>query len=557
MKKNKHLLLGSSIGCLVLLLMAAIEENFRKQWRGIQAAGQNDDGPISVQLRQIVNPGLRHSDRCISCHVSMGAGDANVTGARILRTHRPVVHDPAEYGCTICHAGQGLATEKEDAHGDVQFWPSPMFPARYAYAGCGACHTPLDVPNRDLLGRAKGAFERLDCLACHRVDGRGGTIRPGGGGMEGPDLSRIGIAGYKTDWYEKHLELSRKAEAKAAGNGPWKNSFAAVSEADRRLVATYLATLVSAPRLIEAKAVFHSTGCLGCHKVSGAGGDEGPELTRAGEKDPGQLNFVPVPGKATLDNWLAEHFRSPGSLVAESKMPALGLSEADIDKLTLYVMSLRRMDVPASYVPRDRMNAARFGAREFTTDGATVYGVFCAGCHGLEGQGRRAPGMAAFPSIANSDFLSRVEDEFLANTIRSGRPGRRMPPWGEKEGGLRPEEIQAVIRHLRSLGGVEARPDSKPARWVSGNKEEGRQLFAASCSGCHGAKGEGGEGPALNNQVLLSKATDTYFVETIGKGRRGTGMAGFEEPSTVRRTLTRLEIESIVSFIRSWEGGKS
>ena len=551
MKKNKYLLLGSSLGVFVLLLAAAVQENFRKEWRAIQSVARSDEGSIPVQLRQIVNPGLRSTDRCISCHVSMGPGEEGVTGGKILATHKPVVHDPAEYGCTVCHGGQELATDKADAHGDVHFWPEPMLPVRFSYAGCGTCHTALQVPKREMYQTARTAFERLDCLACHRVDGRGGTIRPGGGGMEGPDLSRAGLAGYDRDWYTKHLK-----KAGEAASGPWKTSFAAIPEADRELLVAYMATLVAAPALVEAKAVFHSTGCLGCHKVSGVGGDEGLDLTRAGQKDPGQLSFAGVSGEDSVSNWLGEHFRSPGSVVAGSQMPALGLADKDIELLTMYVLSLRRRDVPASYLPKDRVRGTRFGEREFASDGATIFGTFCAGCHGLEGRGRRAPGMPAFPSIANPDFQELVSDDFLKETIRRGRPGRRMPAWGEKEGGLRPDEIDRVAAHLRGLSGVSFKPESKPPRWVSADASLGRRIFAATCAGCHGAKGEGGDGPALNNQVLLKNATDTYLVETISRGRRGTAMNGFAQPSTVHPTLARAEIESVVAFIRSWDGGK-
>lgn len=88
-----------------------------------------------------------------------------------------------------------------------------MLPARYSYAGCGTCHAPLNVPSREPYQRAVSAFERLDCYACHRVEGRGGTIRPDGGGMEGPDLSKAaeGLTGYDREWYPKHVEKMQKA----------------------------------------------------------------------------------------------------------------------------------------------------------------------------------------------------------------------------------------------------------------------------------------------------------------------------------------------------------
>jgi mono/diheme cytochrome c family protein len=547
MNKNKYLLVASSLGALLLLVIAAVEENFAKPWRRLQADGRVGEEAIPVQLRQITNNNLRVADRCVTCHVSMAPGEKDVTGAKLFSPHKPVIHDPAEFGCTVCHGGQGLATEKEDAHGDVDFWPEPMIPARYSQAGCGTCHSPAGIPTRDVFLKAQSVFERLDCRACHRVDNRGGTTRPGArGGMEGTDLSKTGIAGYDKEWYEKHLAKLEKAD-----KGPWKDAFAPVSEQDLKEVALYLSTRVAAPALVEAKAAFHKFGCLGCHRVSGVGGDEGPDLTRAGEKDPGQVDLTHVPGKPGLANWFVEHFRSPVSVVATSQMPPVSASQEEIELLTLYVHSLRRRDVPGSYLPKDRVLVTRFGMREFAGDGATIFGAFCSGCHGLEGQGRNVPGGMTFPSIANPDFLALVPDQYLAETIRKGRPGRKMPGWA-KEGGLRPEEIDAVVRHLRSLGGGPAPLDGG---WmVSAEPSTGEHLYAANCAGCHGAKGEGNKGPALGNRVFLELANDKFLMETVSRGRKGTAMPGFSEATPAHRALAKSEIESIVAYVRAWQG---
>ena len=549
MKKNKYLLLGSSVAVLLLLLGAAVEENFLKEWRRIQSRGRGDEGAIPVQLRQVVNPSLGASDRCVSCHVSMGPGEQSVRGAAVLVPHKPVVHDPAELGCTVCHGGQGQATEKADAHGDVHFWPEPMLDKSMSWAGCGTCHATLQVPNQQRLQAAVLAFERLDCYACHRVDGKGGTVRPDQGGMEGPDLSRTGLVPYDQAWHDKHV-----AKASAAPSGPWK-SFQPVNSEDRELLAIFLRTRVAAPQLVAAKSVFHTAGCLGCHKVSGVGGDDGPDLTIAGFKDPGQVSFEHVPGKGNMKNWMAEHFRAPASVVVGSQMPPAGLSEKEIQQLTYYTLSLRRKELRDVYLPKDRIQATKFGAREFTTDGATLYGAFCAGCHGLDGQGRRLPGLVSFPSIANPDFLAIAPDALLAQTVEHGRPGRRMPGW-LKTGGLRPEEVQAVVSYIRQIGRVQPEPDLRPARWVTADAAKGKRIFESTCAGCHGPQGKGGEGPALVNKVLLSTATDTYLVETIRRGRRGTAMTPFSEPSPVRPTLTASDIESVVAYLRSFEGGK-
>jgi cbb3-type cytochrome c oxidase subunit III len=423
-----------------------------------------------------------------------------------------------------------------------------MIPRRYLYASCGTCHTHLSVPSAALLARGKAAFERHDCLACHRVDGRGGTLRPGGaGGLEGPDLSRAGAKGYRKDWHDRHV-----AERARAEGGPWRASFAPVPEADRDAIEVFLGSRVAAPGLVEAKALFHSLGCRGCHAVGGVGGADGPDLTRVGQRDPALRPWAGVEGPHTLTNWFIEHFRAPARVVPGSLMPELGLSEAEMDRLTFYLFALRRTSLGDRFHPKDRVRAEKLGEREFATDGATLYGTFCAACHGQGGEGMRYPGMAPFPAIGNPDFLALAPDELLVESVKRGRPGRRMPAWGEGEGGLRPEEIDAVVRYVRSLG-PPYRPDGKPRRWAKGDAREGERLFLANCSGCHGKRAEGGEGPQLANFVLQDTATDSFLFETIRGGRRGTAMLGFGKPTPARAALSDPEIESIVVFLRTFE----
>jgi cbb3-type cytochrome c oxidase subunit III len=324
--------------------------------------------------------------------------------------------------------------------------------------------------------------------------------------------------------------------------------------AERAAVDAFLDSRVGAPELVNAKAVFHSLGCRGCHKVAGVGGDDGPDLTLAGERDPGRTDFSHVPGEHTVANWLTEHFRAPAQVVPGSQMPDLGLDAAAIDALTFYMLSLRRSDQPEAYWPLDRIRAERFGAREFATDGATLYGTFCAACHGPNGEGMRYPGMTAFPAIGNPDFLAVASDRFVHETVTRGRPGRRMPAWGEGEGGLRPAEIEAVVAHVRSFGGGAPAPvDTGPARWIEADPEAGARVYAEACASCHGERGEGKEGPALTNPALLAATTDTYLVETVRRGRGGTSMPAFGSPSPTHQVLGDDEIEAVVAWLRTFE----
>ena len=421
----------------MLLVMASIQEGFFQEWQKAQSryrsaskGGQTSEFP--VQLRQIVVPSLSAVDRCVSCHVGMTPGDEGFAGEVLFRQHSNVVHNPSDFGCVACHGGQGRATDAAAAHGTAAHWPSPMLPGKYVYAGCGGCHTHLAVSNIEKIRRGEALVERYDCLACHIVDGRGGTLRPGSSQeMAAIDLSRIGMKGFEPGWNERHLEKHYGAQ-----EGFWKYSYGPVSPGEVDQINEYLSTLVGAPGLIKAKALFHSLGCRGCHKVGGVGGNDGPDLTQAGQKDPGLLDFSNIPGEHTVANWMAYHLRFPARIVPGSQMPYFGLSQPEIEMLTYYTLSLRRSRVPEAFWPRDRIQAERFDRREFAVDGRTLFGTFCAACHGLNGEGMRYAGMPSFPAIGNPDFLAAASDTFLLENIRKGRPGRRMPSWETMEGGL-------------------------------------------------------------------------------------------------------------------------
>jgi cytochrome c oxidase cbb3-type subunit 3 len=165
--------------------------------------------------------------------------------------------------------------------------------------------------------------------------------------------------------------------------------------------------------------------------------------------------------------------------------------------------------------------------------------------------------MEPFPAIGNPDFLAVASDKFLYASIKTGRPGRRMPMWGDKTGGLRPAEMRSLVKYLRKMGeGRRPEPDERPARWVKADAGAGQRLYARTCAACHGDRGKGREGPALNNGAFLKIATDTYLVETIKRGRTGTPMNGYAKASVLYRSLSDDEIETIVAYIRTWEKKK-
>jgi mono/diheme cytochrome c family protein len=81
--------------------------------------------------------------------------------------------------------------------------------------------------------------------------------------------------------------------------------------------------------------------------------------------------------------------------------------------------------------------------------------------------------------------------------------------------------------------------------------QRGRQLYVDNCVSCHGSRGEGGVGLALNNSVFLKKASNDVIFATIASGRPSTVMPAWGQ--LYGGAFTDEEIRDIVSFIRAWE----
>lgn len=150
-------------------------------------------------LQQIWVQPANRSDRCVSCHLGVswtGLEDA----PQPYRTHppAPLEHHPIErFGCTLCHGGQGSATELPAAHGWVRHWEDPLLDSQlaedYGFESpfalteikCNLCHRyASSVAGMDEVNRAKQLVADKGCRACHTINNRGGII--------GPDLTAIG-----------------------------------------------------------------------------------------------------------------------------------------------------------------------------------------------------------------------------------------------------------------------------------------------------------------------------------------------------------------------------
>ncbi len=82
---------------------------------------------------------------------------------------------------------------------------------------------------------------------------------------------------------------------------------------------------------------------------------------------------------------------------------------------------------------------------------------------------------------------------------------------------------------------------------ASAQKIKVEELYAKNCSGCHGAKFEGGQGGSLVDGVWKHGSTDAEILKTITKGNLQLGMVPWEG------VLTGDQIRSLVIFLREKE----
>ena len=196
------------------------------------------------------------------------------------------------------------------------------------------------------------------------------------------------------------------------------------------------ATRTGAPRLIEAKAAvpFARLPRLPQDRRRRRRRRPGSDPGWA-RKTPGQLNFAHVPGEADAGQLaLGAHPRSGRGRAGLENAGLRAHATAKSTNSPIYMLSLRRSKVPEAYLaegPHPRRAVQGAGVRHRRRD--AVRHVLLGLPRARTGKGGASPASYPFPAIANADFLAVATDEFLEETITAGRPGRRMPAWGESE----------------------------------------------------------------------------------------------------------------------------
>lgn len=569
-KRVKWALLISSGATIVLLLIAALKENIFPEWREhrltyaqILKEKVTDErtqalaDSFSIAIDQNVIPALNRTDRCTTCHA--GLGDPRMLNEeQPYRTHPGKIleiHPPGEFGCTICHEGQGLATETEDAHGADEHWPLPMLNNPYMYSTCAKCHdeqmlfgrvslaSQLDVPEGGqaaVLALGKRLVDQIGCRGCHILHGQGGTT--------GPDISFVGdktrhdfdfsaFAPHEPRevplWLRTHFREPEKIspgtvmpDLRLSAEDADALTAYAMSLRKRLTSAFYrpqLALDTPKPPPPTGEDLYNLM-CSACH------GTDGRESDVPGIRTPA-LNNVDSLAVASDDYY--RHIIDKGR--SDTAMPPWGpesenLTYKQIDKIVAHIRSWENDGPDLADI------SSKIGDVEM---GRAYFAGLCRNCHGVMGKGDLGN------ALNSPTFLAIASDRFLAQTIVEGRPGTAMASWKH----LNSQAVSDILAYIRSWQATaptfEEVLEAKARYSDEDNVRVGAILYQGNCSGCHGTEGEGSIGPRLNSIDIVPIMDDEYLYRTITEGRPTTAMPTW-------RHLKAEQVAAIIAFLRSW-----
>ena len=335
----------------------------------------------SLQIYQVHLEDINEADRCMSCHMGINRKESVSEGQPYASHSRRDVylgnHPPEQFGCVLCHEGQGRATiSPEKAHGEVEYWLKPMHRGKIAQSSCTKCHDKgEELVGGEDIAKGIALFEGLGCFGCHETKGFGVDRNS----MIGPDLTEIGSKvnpGWLLEWLKnpKHFRPSTRMpdfrleeeDAMAITSYLWQNSEGFEPGEPQ---------VFDEETIGEGAYLYESIGCLACHsELEEDGRIHGPNLSRIGDKS----NYE------YLVSWLL----APKAHQPKTKMPDMKLDEEDAKYVASFLMSLKSEE--EGY--EDLTGSGWLNNKETARKGEELVGQYgCFGCHkimGMEGMGK-------------------------------------------------------------------------------------------------------------------------------------------------------------------------
>lgn len=464
-------------------------------------------------IHQIWLPDLGVVDRCETCHLGLTETSLGDIKMEPYSRHPVIPHSMQQFGCVMCHRGQGVATTVAGAHESALSSDGPILPAQYSEASCGQCHhAPLE--GTPTLNQGRFLLARYGCVRCHTIKLPDGTsMQPAD---TPPPLSHIADKTTR-EWIYAWLRDPKSYAATAT-----MPNFL-LSDNDARDISGFLiANSVPEPgdtaTLKPPKAggsvdptagasLYGESFCASCHAMQNAagnvvGGDLGPELTAIGTK--------------VKPEWLTAWLRDPRNYDAGTPMPHYRFTDQQLALLTGFLESKTNTDLLAN-VHLDPATPAQIAHGKKLVE---EYG--CASCHEIRGVAKPdnyGPELSQIGSkpVAQLVFVKGMPETlpaYLSTKIKHPRifgPGLHMPQFS-----FTPEQVDALTTALLSLTDRSVTLPAKlqiPTPQQTDYEPAGKagQLMAdLNCMACHRINGHGGtmapdlswEGSSVQKQWL-------------------------------------------------------
>ncbi|MBF0518614.1 MAG: c-type cytochrome [Nitrospirae bacterium] len=407
---------------------------------------------MDIGIQQIYLKTLGRIDRCTSCHVGV-ENPMMAKAALPLRQHSGdyLKNHPADrFGCTVCHFGQGRATNKVAAHGlgHETHWDNPILPVEYVQSSCAQCHDMEMLKDKggEMVVKGKKLFLERGCKGCHKLDSTGGVIGKALDGVGSQPIayfSMKNVQGEKTvyTWMKQHFDDPRNIV-------PTSEMKTELTDQEAEYITNYVLSLRTQEipkkyRRINTTPEAEKTGedlyrmyCVACHadgKTSSF--DEVFKRTVPAISNPAFL-------KAATNDYLKKVIEEgrAGTQMTAWKASAAGLTEAEIKSIVEYVSK-----------DRPEQQGEPFGYQITNGDskaGEDLFRVRCVDCHGKNGQG----GIGL--NLRNPVVQKEASPEFLATTIRDGREGTHMASFGKGGSGLSDKNIADIVAYIKTFSGV-------------------------------------------------------------------------------------------------------
>jgi len=177
-----------------------------------------------------------------------------------------------------------------------------------------------------------------------------------------------------------------------------------------------------------------------------------------------------------------------------------------------------------------------------------LYQTNCSGCHGADGKGDAARG------LADPVYLRIADDATLRRVTADGVPGTAMPAFATTAGGpLTDGQLDALVHGMQGRwAGAAGASDGNPPPYstaTAGDPTRGGDAFATFCSRCHGADGRGGAGgSSIADGSYLSLVSDQGLRTTVIAGRADLGAPDWRG-NVPGRPMSSDEVSDVVAWL--------